>query len=152
MARRPDQSEQRLPPDPAIESASRTPEDDDDEITLFDNNLSRLTSSERLFQDEQTQRRFDEPGTQRLSAELLELSAAFPFPARARVLCTASICEVQWQSAEALETLIPELAPWLLTQPSYAVAESAEPVEADVDVTKALRLLLPNHPRVPGEN
>lgn len=143
-----------LPSDPVAELAHRSPsrDDDDDEIALFDNNLIRLRHSEHLFQAEQAQRLFDEHETKRLSAELQELSAGLPFPARARVLCTASICEVNWQSGEALESLIPELAPWLLTQASYAVAESAEPIETDVDVTKALRLFLPNVPRLPLEN
>lgn len=134
-------------PDPAPQPA-RSPsldQNDDDEIALFDNNLARLNHSEHLFKIEQAQHLFDERATECLSAELMELSAGFPFPAHAHVLCTASICEVQWQSTEALETLIPELVPWLLTQNSYAVAESAE-AKVDIDVTKALRLLLPNRP------
>jgi len=151
-AQRPPDRGLLLPSAPLPEPTRRAPlgGDADDEIALFDNNLARLKSSEHLFRNEQAQRLFDEQKTKRLNAELMELSAGFPFTARAHVLCTASICEVQWHSAEALETLIPELVPWLLTQASYAVAERAEPVESDVDVTRALRLLLPNGPSEPG--
>lgn len=109
---------------------ARAPQhDDDDEIARFDDNAHNLETSERLFQIERQVRHYDVAETERLQNELTDFASQLPFEVASHVFCTQSICEVKWTSGAPIEEMIPELVPWILTQPEYAVDDGKSAVD-----------------------
>jgi len=125
-------------------SSAPSPEAED-EIAHFDENRRHFEASSALFQRELEQALLDESLTQRLQQQLAELRAEFPIEVQAQALCTRSVCEVEWSSSEPLETLIPLLAPWLMSQAHFSVGDgspSGDGSEARTDFIPSLRFLL----------
>ena len=123
-------------------SSSHSAEEDDDEVAQFETNRREWEDRESIFQSELHAQLLDETFTAHVAEQLSKLSAEIEFEVQSQALCTQTICQVQWTSSEPVETLIPLLTPWLLSQPNFAVGDGTPSDGKAPDFSQGVRVFL----------